>query len=486
MPTGAAYFAAQCDTPLRMKAPLLKHWEDLRSSYWFVPSLMAFASILLSIAAVAIDRHLNIDAGSKFAWLYINRPDGARAVLATIAGSAITVGGVVFSITIAAVAYTTSQFGPRLLTNFMRDRGNQLTLGTFIATFLYCLLVLRSVRSAGEVVGDESALAHSFVPHIAVLIALLTALASVAVLIFFLHHLTRSIHISNVIAGIGTELLDLLDEHFPEKPDWPASDTRRSLVEPANMHAEPLQVAARQHGYCQNVDEGALFEIAVRHDVALLLNCRPGHFVHDASVLAYVWPRDGLCGDGQADVRASFAFGSKRTKTQDVMFPVSELTEVAIRALSPSVNDPFTAINCMNWLAGALSRLSTRRAPPARRADDTGKLRVVAARVSFEFMANTVWDRLRPYVSHDPNAAGHMMRLLGELAPQMPNQTARDVLQRHADALRAASDEVFTDSRDRELLAERHRATLAAISDPRARPSLEAALDNEGEAETEL
>ena len=122
----------------RVKAALFKHWEDLRSSYWFVPSLMALGAIALSVAAVAVDRQFSIDETGRFAWLYINRPDGARAVLATIAGSAITVGGVVFSITIAAVAYTTSQFGPRLLTNFMRDRGNQVTLGTFIATFLYC------------------------------------------------------------------------------------------------------------------------------------------------------------------------------------------------------------------------------------------------------------------------------------------------------------------------------------------------------------
>ncbi|MBA3564172.1 MAG: DUF2254 domain-containing protein [Gammaproteobacteria bacterium] len=467
-----------------MKAPILKHWEDLRSSYWFVPSLMAFASILLSVAAVAIDRHFSIDASSEFAWLYINQPDGARAVLATIAGSAITVGDVVFSITIAAVAYTTSQFGPRLLTNFMRDRGNQLTLGTFIATFLYCLLVLRSVRSAGEVVGDDSALAQSFVPHIAVLIALLLALASVAVLIFFLHHLTRSIHISNVIAGIGAELLESLDELFPKKLGGSAPDM--PVFGDADSQGDALTIPALEHGYCQNVDEDALLDVAVRHDVALLLNCRPGNFVHDASALAYVWPRDRLSEDGQDDVRASFAFGSKRTKTQDVMFPVSELTEVAIRALSPSVNDPFTAINCMNWLAGALVRLANRRTPAARRADDTGRLRLVVPRVSFKFMANTIWDRLRPYVSHDPNAAGHMMRLLGELAPQMPDQAARDVLRCHADALRAASDAVFTDCRDRELLADRHRATLAAISDPHALPDFETGLAAMNEAETEL
>jgi uncharacterized membrane protein len=465
-----------------VKAALFKHWEDLRSSYWFVPSLMALGAIALSVTAVAVDRQFSIDESGRLAWLYINRPDGARAVLATIAGSAITVGGVVFSITIAAVAYTTSQFGPRLLTNFMRDRGNQVTLGTFIATFLYCLLILRFVRGAGEVVGDESVLAESFVPHVAVLIALVMALASVVVLIYYLHHLTRSIHISNVVAGVGEELLAALDALFPRASARTTPEDPGEL--PADPEEPPLEISAERHGYCQNIDEDSLLEIAVRHDLRVLIACRPGHFVNAGSVLAWVWPRDGLPEPEQDAIRGSFAFGSKRTPSQDVMFPVSQLTEIAIRALSPGINDPFTAMNCLNWLNAALVRLAAR--PSLRRGvrDDDGELRVIVPRVSFEFMANSVWDRLRPYVSRDPNAARHMMRLMGDLARHVPDERSLHLLRRHADALWAASDAAFSDARDRELLADRHRRTRTVLDAPVSRHDFVTDLGDE--AETEL
>ncbi|CAN5331210.1 DUF2254 domain-containing protein [soil metagenome] len=466
-----------------MKAEILKHWEELRSSYWFVPSLMTLAAIALSVTAVAVDRQFSIDASGRFAWLYINRPDGARALLATIAGSAITVGGVVFSITIAAVAYTTSQFGPRLLSNFMRDRGNQVTLGTFIATFLYCLLILRFVRSAGEVMDDESALAQSFVPHVAVLVALFLALASVAVLIYYLHHLTRSIHISNVIAEVGEELLEALDKRFPDKDQHPAAADPDPDELAATLGEEPLEIRARQHGYCQNFDENALLDIASRNHVILLVDTRPGHFVHDASVLGHAWPRDGLAEDDQADIRRSFAFGARRTVTQDVMFPVSELTEIAIRALSPGLNDPYTAMNCMNWLNAALVRMADRAPRPHTMRDDDGALRVILPRVTFEFMVHSVWDRLRPYVSRDPIAARHMMRLLGELAPSVSDGRLRLVLREHADALLAASRASLTDDRDLELLTDRHRRTLAALEGGHSEA---VELIAETDAETEL
>ena len=203
-----------------MKATLLTFWEDVRSSYWFIPSLMALAAVLLSSGAIYLDGVIGAGWMDEVAWLYANKPDGARALLSTISGSMITVAGVTFSITIASVAYATGQFGPRLLTNFMQDRGNQVTLGTFIATFLYCLLVLRTIRGADERTGGSAEVSGdfvgAFVPHAAILIALVLTLASVGVLIFFIHHVPDSIHISNVIAKIGRELNAKIDSLFPE------------------------------------------------------------------------------------------------------------------------------------------------------------------------------------------------------------------------------------------------------------------------------
>ena len=203
-----------------MKARILAHIDGLRSSYWFIPSVMALGAIVLSFVTTAIDGRIGPGWIERVSWLYANKPDGARGLLSTVAGSMIGVAGVTFSITIASVVYASGQYGPRLLTNFMSDRGNQVTLGTFIATFLYCLLVLRTIRAADEASGAANPsgdVVGAFVPHVAIVTALVLALASVGVLIFFIHHVPESIHVSHVIAGVGRDLSEKIEKLFPER-----------------------------------------------------------------------------------------------------------------------------------------------------------------------------------------------------------------------------------------------------------------------------
>ena len=163
-----------------MKLRLQSSWESLRTSFWFIPAVMTFVAIVLSFLLVYVDRRIGPET-EVFGFIYSGGPEGARLVLSTIAGSMITVAGVTFSITIVALTLASSQFGPRLLRNFMHDTGNQVTLGTFIATFVYCLLVLRTVHT---VEGED------FVPSISVAVAIFLALAGIAVLIYFIHHVS--------------------------------------------------------------------------------------------------------------------------------------------------------------------------------------------------------------------------------------------------------------------------------------------------------
>ena len=194
-----------------MRARLLRLSNDLRESYWFVPTVMAIGALLLALAMVYIDSHAGSGWMDGLPWLYAARPDGARSLLSSIGGSMIGVAGTTFSVTIAAVVYASGQYGPRLLSNFMSDRGNQVTLGTFIATFVYSLVVLRTIRSAGE----SGAGAPAFVPQLALLVALVLVLCSIAVLIFFIHHVPMRIHINNVIERIGDRLIEEIDSRFP-------------------------------------------------------------------------------------------------------------------------------------------------------------------------------------------------------------------------------------------------------------------------------
>ena len=191
-----------------MKTKLINLWEALHTSFWFLPALMTFAAIGLSFATIALDWVVQESLLKRVALVWIGGIEGARQLLSTIAGSMITVAGVVFSITIVVLALASSQFGPRLLRNFMRDRGNQVVLGTFIATFTYCLLVLRSIHG-----GDGT----PFVPYISVSLGIALALVSVAVLIYFIHHVSVIIQAPTVIAMVAAELEDGIERLFPEK-----------------------------------------------------------------------------------------------------------------------------------------------------------------------------------------------------------------------------------------------------------------------------
>jgi uncharacterized membrane protein len=266
-----------------MRAHLSKYWNALRSSYWFVPTLMTLAAIVLSFLTTAADAAFGSSWIEGADWIYPNTPEGARALLSAIGGSMITVAGVTFSITIAAVAYATSMLGPRLLSNFMRDVSNQITLGTFIATFLYCLLVLRTVHSGSSVETE-------FVPQIGVMTALAMTLASLVVLIYFIHHIPMSIQASEVIAQIGAELNERLLSLFPavigQAPLEPQDPEQEQQVAAAADAGMPVE--APGDGYIEHLDGDGLLAMAKEHDLIIRLVHRPGDFVYEGEPLAYV------------------------------------------------------------------------------------------------------------------------------------------------------------------------------------------------------
>ena len=442
-----------------MNARLIAFLGNLRGSYWFVPTLMTLGAVVLAFVTTALDTRLGADWIENVPWLYANKPDGARALLSTVAGSMITVAGVTFSITISTVVYASSQLGPRLLTAFMEDRGNQITLGTFIATFLYCLLVLRTVRSSDEGGG--------FVPHFAILCGLALALASLGVLIYFIHHTPATMHVSNMTARIGRELHERVDSLFPEKlgEACPPEDTDL----PPNFFAEAARVRAEHDGYIQAVDDDVLLEVATENDLILRVEFRPGDYLTCGQPFVLAWPPDHLGETDRAALEDAFAFGRQRTSTQDVLFLVNELVEVAARALSPGVNDPFTAIGCMDWLGGALIRLGRRAIPEAARRDDDGELRVLVHPITFEVFAGAICDQLRPYARSDRNAGLHMLKMLGEVLSSLDDPERRAVVLRHARELVADAHALGLPRNDLDDLDERLRV-LARLTQPDANP----------------
>ncbi len=456
-----------------MNARLLKTWDDLHSSYWFIPTLMAIAAVGLSFLTTALDERAGADWIRNLPWLHGNQPDGARALLSTVAGSMIGVAGVTFSITIASVVYASGQYGPRLLSNFMQDTGNQVTLGTFIATFLYCLLVLRTVRSADEAPAGQlpdTDLLGAFVPHIAVLTAIGLALASIAVFIFFIHHIPESIYVSNVIAGVGRQLGERVETLFPDRIGYAEGadadeDVRTEL--PEAFFEEAAAVKAPDTGYLQSLDADALLEQACAHDLILRLKYRPGDFVSRDELLLLAWPPERLDDAVSHRLCRAFAWGRHRTALQDVRFLINELVEIAARALSPGVNDPFTAIACLDWLGSALKQLADRRTPSALRYDAEGALRVIAEPTTFEEFCALAFGQLRQYVAADRNAALHMLKVIGEVGGRVTRPARCAALQAEADRLLASSEEALPNETDRALLRERHGVVACVLSNQR-------------------
>lgn len=394
---------------MAIRIRILQIAEDIRESYWFLPGLMALGGLAAGLVLVLVDARVGDGWLGRFEWFYGSRPEGARSVLSTIASSTITVAGVVFSITLAAVTYASGQYGPRLLTNFQRDRGNQATLGTFIATFLYCLVVLRTIRSAEEASADTAgALREAFVPQLALYGALALAIASIVVLVYFVHHVTDGIHINTAVARIGEDLIRDVRRR-PIANGGEAADATPKLK-------EPVSVAARATGYIEAVDSQALVALASRHDLVVRLRYRAGDFVHAGRPLIDASPASRVDPHVARGLTAAVALGRRRTPLQDLRFAIDELVEIAARALSPGINDPFTAIACIDWLGAALSELETRCAEEEVLADEHGNPRLIVQALRFEDFLASAFGQFRPYVLRDPNARASALQTLGTVA----------------------------------------------------------------------
>lgn len=333
-------------------------WAKLNSNYWFYPALFSLVAAGLAIGMVWLDRNGFAEFLNDVEWIIPARPEGASNMLTVIAGSMIGVASTVFSITIAAVAYASGAYGPRLLTNFMEDKGNQFSLATFIGTFVYALVVLRAVRSEDEVAPTAADAAATtlpgFVPQLSLLVAMGLMAISIGVLVFFLNHIPASIRINTVLEGIGKRLLSGIEEIY-SKPD-----TGRAMQAPPTGKS----ILSVGSGYVQVISFDALARLAKKFDGRISLAVRTGDFVHPGMAIADVCDAElgGEKLDDEIidDLRDCFTLGATRTPDQDLQFLIDELVEIGLRALSPGINDPFTAITALHWLGAATALLGTR------------------------------------------------------------------------------------------------------------------------------
>ncbi|HYM45443.1 MAG TPA: DUF2254 domain-containing protein [Solirubrobacteraceae bacterium] len=439
---------------MRRRIPLPSAWrrEALRTNLWLVPTVEIVLAVALFAGTYALDRAAYDGTLHLPSWVISGTADAGRQILTTIAAAVITVVTLVFSITIVTLTLASTQFGPRMLRNFIRDRITQITLGSFVATFVYAILVLVSIGPGSH--GD-------FVPHLSITVTMALVVADVAVLVVFIDHIAKSIQLPQVIASIAGDLSRAIDAEVGVS-GLDARKTGPSLSEAmVRLDEDSGVVRATSSGYLQFVRMDTLIESASRSHAVIRLLHRPGHFVVEGQPLADVWPADAAPGVARA-LGGAHATGPHRTLTQDLSFAVDQLVEIAIRALSPAVNDTFTALACIDWLGDALCKIADRWQPATVHRDATGHVRVITVTVGFRRLVERAHDKIRQAGRAMPAV---MIRQLDGLAKVMAYTTSsaqREVLLEQAEMILRASEESVPEQEDRADVRRRYDAVRSA------------------------
>jgi uncharacterized membrane protein len=460
--------AARRDTRVirRSRSPL-PGWrrESLRTTLWFVPSLLVVAAVALFVVTYLLDRAVHAGNFSIPSWVNTGGTDAARTILTAIAAAVITVVGVVFSITILALTLASTQFGPRMLRNFMRDRGTQVTLGVFVATFVFSVLALGSVANGPG--GD-------FVPHISVSVALALTLLDLGVLIYFIHHVATSIQLPEVVYGIARDLDRALDDLARQvaasAPAGDAADGASSEVV-HRLDRDGAEIPAPRSGYLQAIGYDDLVETASGLDAVIRLAHRPGHFVVRGRPLARVWPTDARVGVAAA-LEHAHAVGPHRTLQQDLQFAIDQLVEIALRALSPAVNDTFTALTCIDWLGDALCKLTAIGIPTGIHRDTRGRIRVIEVPLSYERVLGRAFDKIRQAGRGMPAVGIRQLDALAKIAEYTRDAHQLALIVRQAEMILRSADEAVPEPFDRADVMHAYRRVESAlqVADGGSRP----------------
>lgn len=405
----------------------LREWlEALGDIFWIRPALLVLAGVVLGELAVLAEQAEAKLPWVPERWVYSGGEAGARALLSAVASSTIGVAGTTFSITVAALSLASGQMGPRLLRNFVRDAGNQLALGIFLGTFAYSLVVLRTVRSVEEV---------AFVPHLGITGALLLALVCVATLVWFVHHVATGINVETVIDGVHAELSEAIERlSFDD-----AGATRDPAPCPAPPRGVPVMLAGQ--GYLRAVDEAGLARWAEEQGAVVVLLARPGEYIFPGAAVAEVGmarkagaaeagSRDA--GDAEPAIRAALSLGPRQAAAQDLEFAVRQLVEVAARALSPGINDPFTAIAVLDRLGAALCQIAPRRLP--RTTVERGGRAVLHRQVTdYAGLCDAMFHMIRQSAAGSPAVLIRLLETLGRVMAVERRAERRAELLRHAE-----------------------------------------------------
>ncbi len=438
-------------------------WHNIQSSLWFLPTVLGLTAFILSYLLPEIDLRMARQLAAHRGWLFSGSPSAARTLLSVLAGSLITVITVLFSITMLTLQQASSQFTPRVFQNFIDDRWNQWVLGTYIATFLYCILVLRQVRS-------ETAALHDFVPVSAITLALVLAVVCIALLVYYIHHTASLFQAGTIIERVHHDLIGTIDRLYPESHDLtqqPATEELQSFKQRFMAQAE-YRIHSEETGYLRSIDEESICR-ALPGGACAAIRPAVGHYIVANTVLLEATE---VMDDERRvqQVRAAFVLDRERTLNQDALFGVRQLVDIAVKALSPSINDPTTAQHAISCLGNALIRLAGRAFPTRIRVhggeDDQTRVMVWVNRPEFADYVEMSFSQIRRSARDDVEVTWYLLDVLDAVAQNTSDDRAH-VIQEQIDRIVAQVNAANFITADRErLLAAAAEAMAATTSIP--------------------
>jgi len=422
-------------------------WDQLKVSFWFAPVVMSVAAILLAWLMYWVDGQIPNETLQNSHFIFSGTPGEMRVALIGMATTILATAGVVFTLLTLPLSTVAAQYGSRLLRVFLGDRTTQLVLGTFVATFVYCLAAALSIPPV-QVEPDG--------PQVTTTVGLLLMLASFASLILLVQHISTMLQAPNIAAAAGAELRDVVLAEIPEqvKSGVDSKDESKFLPE-SLVEKDGYPIRVRQAGYIQYIDPHIILTLAQEHDLVIRLLHKPGHNVGREARVALVWPAHRVDEELDHQIRDAFRVGNGRTPTQDVAYAVNQLVEMAVRAMSPAINDPFTAMTCLDHIGEGLTLFIQQGEKSPYYYDGDNRLRLILEPVTFTELLSDAFDMLRHASCDNASVLLHMLDVIDAISQQANSTEARLELLRHVNLIQKERKAGAIIDSDRERISQR-------------------------------
>jgi uncharacterized membrane protein len=439
-------------------------WDRMKVSFWFAPVIMAVAAVLLAWLMYGVDNLVPDAALEDSRFVLAGTPGELRSALLNMAGTVLATAGVVFTLLTLPLSTVASQYGSRLLRVFLGDRTTQFVLGAFVGTFVYCIAAALSIPTASV---EQDA------PQVTATLGVYLMVATFGTLILLVQHVSTMLQAPNIAAAAGAELLDVVRANAEEVANGDngngGSETRPipdSRDIPAMLtETRGYPVRARGVGYIQYINSQMVLTLAQKKDLVVHLQCKPGCYVQSGAVVALVWPAERVDEQLEALFQRAFRLGNGRTPSQDVEYAVNQLNEMAVRAMSPAINDPFTAMTCLDRIGDGLATFIRQGGNDSHHWDQDGRLRLILDPVTIDDLLDAAFDMLRHASCNNANVLQHMLEVIGALGQEVKAPEIRRQLRRHVSLIQAESQVGNLIEADRQSIRQSSEALQTRLMD---------------------